>query len=320
MTELQKDRVQEVAFLLYACLGLESHVVLKELTCKREKVQNPVMVELKTEEDLCRSVDYILKTYGPLVEPDQAKGVGYYLYIDELCCGHPVFTIGTIAVLLLAGAKIYVEYEEREKDWFEKDVFSYQRFLMRLVKLSPDVTWLKEVNPYRRKEEMAFVKQTYPEIEHYVQLGDWVNAHTEHETAAKLDLHLHHPGAHVIVTDYQFQESVGEWGEKDEILKQFGRQCWVGLIDYEAYHADENKIEDVCVGFDYCDLFWGLKAVVDSWIAHPVPKDRITMVYFTDRAMDEVKLPEHTAEYFEVYFGENLDLQYPMYDFMQLFV
>ena len=65
MTELQKDRVQEVAFLLYACLGLESHVILKELTCKREKVQNPVMVELKTEEDLCCSVDYILKTYGP---------------------------------------------------------------------------------------------------------------------------------------------------------------------------------------------------------------------------------------------------------------
>lgn len=305
------EKKEEIRDLLYTCAVMSQGDAWKwEKEAGTDGADPAPMDEMADCRSLLRCLDYLEETYGDRIEPGCTGGEAYYIQIEPLCTGHPIFTLGTFYVLLLAGARLFVECCS---DWDDPDVFRTRRFVQQLAAAVPGVTDLTDDLSFSPEGAWGFLRQ-HPDIRRMVFLGDCANAYPKYNRADKLGLSIHHPGAHILVADYEDEGTC----RADAHLRAFGRQCMTDRIDYEAYHAMRNQVDWIDAGFDFGDLFWGFEETVAAWSLYQVPRDRKTVIYFTDKSRDGILLPVDTETCCRVVFGDELDCRYPQYDFLQL--
>lgn len=258
-------------------------------------------------------IDWLAHIYGDRITPGCAAGVGYYVRVEDWYCGHPIFLLGTIYTLLLAGANIYIDYE-RSWPWPPDEEMCLSINILDVfidMGLSKEKVFYPKLEPGVNKAE-RFIQQ-HADIRHSVFVGDCANSYSLYRGAAELGLAVHLPGAHLILTEYADAVRAAADGR----LARFGEQCFQGLIDYEAYHGMDDR-QNKAVGFDYGDLFWDISLPVREWYRIKTPKDKRIMIVFTDKAKGGIQLPAYTAECCRVIFEEDLNCDYPQYDFLQL--
>lgn len=302
--------------LMHACVAAALTDVLKWEDGKRSAEDYKPMDELTDIKGYFQCIDYIANTYGHKIEPDCASGVGYYIQMYEICAGHPVFALGTLYALMLAGANIYIEYEDTEGRNDRYECYRIDRIIDKLIENVPSMAAVNFQRKYNHQDEQEAFMGQHPDIRHKVFIGDCANCYWEYTQCQKMGLAIHHPGAHILVAEYMSEEFCRE----DRALRSFGRQCDLGLIDYEAYHGVGNQVDDIYAGFDFGDLFWGFEETVEAWHSYEVPKDKRTVVIFTDKEPDQFPIPEYIHDCCAVVYGRDLEWQYPLYDFTQLII
>lgn len=260
--------------------------------------------EIGSVEELTWILDHIARSLNDRVHTVPRDRNGYLVLVDTGFSGHPVFLLSTLYVLMAGGARIHVRYNENFKGLASAllDALTSYGFVKRFVPKDPFSD--SELSRYFQNHGLF----------HLVSVGDFVNVHGILRLAASLgDIRVHLPSAHLLITDY---ENEPVFTDK---LDQFDRLCWAESFDYSGYRAPTNRAEEVCFGFDYCDLFWNADSVVRSLNALPGMRDRIACILFTDHPQS-AWLPEGIEKCCTVndYSDSDFDPFYPVYDFTQL--
>ena len=255
--------------------------------------------EIKSAQELLWTLDYAAEN-APT--PGDTRE-GYLLYVNNYPEFHPVFLLSAVYVLLAAGAEVHVRYgQEREQLCNRIPEALAKRGLVReFLPRDPDCD--QEVRDYITRHRLT----------NLVFLGDAANSHCRLPLVRDTGIRrLFSPADHLLIADFA-QEPV--WNEKRRLFEDL---CWSGSVDYEGYRAPTNQAEEVYLGFDFGDLFWGADAVVKERKAQAVIADKIPAILFTDRPRDRVWRPKGIESCCAVVFFEDYDCRFPLYDFSQL--
>lgn len=256
-----------------------------------------------SREVLRKALEYVESTYKNRIPQDVKTGERVFLILESCFPGHPVYLLGTLYMLLLAEAEIYVRYDDED----DRPYAAITTHLLEAGCLQPSGL------DYccRSSDCREFMQEK--QVERLVILGDTANNSclvNDAEWAGVSRVNL--PSAHLLITDF-LQEK-----EMTPALTRFSNLCGDELIDYEAYRAHNNPNHGVYLGFDVADLFWDARAVVNSHNKLKLQGDLKPAIIFTDRPRDQVMLPAGIEKCYRVVFFEDWDVRAPLYDFTQL--
>ena len=271
-----------------------------------------LMAGVETLPHALRCLERVRAMCEAAVRPGCMAGVGCYVQPDVVDPGHPLYTLGTLYALALAGAQVYLEHRASYTEECMGGDDLTAALLDRFVQGYDRAQTVPIRDYYRREKDVQAFVAAHPDIRHAVVMGDCPNALERWRLFADLGLTLHCPGAHLVWFGYGSEEAL----EADRAVWTLGQRCFEGLVDYDAYRSGDNQAEEF-TGMSFGDLFWDFEAMLGAWLALPVGKDRITVLVLTDRPEEDLPLPGGLRDC-RVVFSRELDPDEPLYDFGQL--
>jgi len=263
------------------------------------------MDRIQTVSQLEKCVDWIALAYDEKIAHREPTDEGYCLCMYSVPAGHEIFLIGTVYVLLCAGAEIWVNMGMEEAGHYPN--------LVLLAAFAKEFEQIREAEDYGDLELTLGMLRRDHRVCHVIEMGDCPNMSHNCTKYEDQKMYIHVPGAHLVVVDYSTDDLPDS---EHKLLKKFGDKCMTEVIDYDCSNGNGNQNRNY-YGFDYADLFWDHRSTLNEWKEFSVGHDRLTVVLFSDKG-NGADLPEDVEEYAHVYRPDAAMLDFPMYDFMQL--
>lgn len=305
----------DIANLLKYCTSSASEKCEWDIADNRDVEFKP-MAKIESVNQLYQCIDYIVDNYSDIAEPNSLEGVGYCFNTYIGGAPHPIFTLASVYILLRAGADIYINNDYvYNSGKFIPDNAAYLDFIVdRLVEICPKVHVVSIIDKYNKDELKQFFA-SHPQISHVLDFADYANISKRLKIYEEFNMTVHTPGSYLMITNYSEK---GVQNNQVENINKIGYMCFNGLVDYDAYRHDDNKLEDCYFGFDYGDLFWSYEVILNLWKDCKIKHDKLIVVVFTDKSKIKMKIRSDAFTQNKVILIEDFDCEHPVYDFNQL--
>lgn len=300
---MENSRRETVMKILSDAIVHATRDIMPFSSSKQKALFRP-MDRICSAEELLWTLEYVDEEYHDRITVGEAKGQRYLIWIEQYPIGHPVFLLGSLYTLLLAEADVWVFYS-RETERL------YDRLVAALID-HKICTYFKLNDPNSALKKNLALKKC--EIEHIVVLGEFCNFHHHYGAIKSITGSTWHvPTGYLLLAEY------AENPELNEKLRKFADKCWSdGSVDYIAFRTDRNQAKQIVLGFDFMDLFKSVEEQIAYWNDLTNMTDRVPAVIFTDRPREQIMLPEGMEKCCNTVFFEDYDVDYPLYDFLQL--
>lgn len=274
------------------------------------------MAKIESVNQLYQCIDCIVDNYSDIAEPNSLEGMGYCFNTFIGHTPHPIFTFASLYILLRGGAEIYINntHMYNNGEFVSKNAYEFDLIIDRLVKVCSKVHVIPIVDKYNSDELKQFFAN-HPHISHVLDFADYANISERLKIYEEFNLTVHTPGSYLMITNYSEK---GVQKNQVENIDKIGYMCFNGLLDYNAYRHDDNKLEDCYFGFDYGDLFWGYEAILNMWKDCKTKHDRQIVIIFTDKSKIKMRIRSDAFTQNKVILIEDFDCEHPVYDFKQL--
>lgn len=194
--------------------------------------EEELMTPLYTIKHMQNLIRKMFDRYEDRVVPGSAEGEVYFIHIENGYPCHPIYIVGTLVVLLLAGAgRIWIEHAGSyvsSTQWLEVPMITF--FVDEMAKSFPNIKTIKSIAEKQNDEVAISFVDKHSEITHVVDIGGQINSYERLEKYRR-GVSVHLPAANFIWVDYLSVDKL----KKDQKLSNWGERCEYGIMDYECF-------------------------------------------------------------------------------------